>query len=292
MIHDVAKVLPSSWHLKQLHTNIFCNPIESGGCGHGACHCFQILVERQFGGVCGNQRNAVGRIDEELFAEHHVAVGVAIGRCAKVKRTRFHQFHQVFCIRQIRIRMFAAEIFLRFAIGESGLIGAEFVDKDALGVRASDAVQRVKGKHKVFASKQCAQCSKVKHLLQEVRVLGSAVDHLHLERRLAAPERVLRHLRQIHRRQVARNVQRRYTLRVFVDGVCDRLGRWSAARHIVFDAEIAVFSTRVVARRQNDAAKRFACTNDRRHGRCREQTVLSDHNFAHFVSGCHLKNLL
>ena len=67
--------------------------------------------------------------------------------------------------------------------------------------------------------------------------------------------------------------------------VGDLLRRRAAGADVVFDAEIAVRSARIVARRQDDAAERAEMADEGRGGRGRQDSALADHDPAEAVGG-------
>ena len=79
-------------------------------------------------------------------------------------------------------------------------------------------------------------------------------------------------------------------LGTFIKGFGERLVGRTAIRHVVLDAEVAVGPAGVMARRQDDAAKCLVLPNHSAGGRCRENSVLSDHHPAEPCSGCHAQN--
>ena len=72
----------------------------------------------------------------------------------------------------------------------------------------------------------------------------------------------------------------------------DLLGRRAAVGNIVFDAEVAIGPTGIMARREHDAAKGLVLADDIRRGRRRQKATLPDEHAPEAIGGCHLDRSL
>ncbi len=226
-----------------------------------------VPVARHEFGIGRDDGQAVARGHEEVLAEDHVAIAVAIRGCAEVEGVAaVHEFDEVLGIGQVRVRVAAAEIGKRRRVDDRAGHGAETVLDDLPGIGPRDRVHGVEAAVEQATLEQAADCREVEQGLHEFGIVGDRVDDVDEHRpEPGAAVRVDRNSGIGLEGPVAADLEA-----ATVDLVRERLGRWTAVGHVELDAEIAVGAARVMAGRQNDAAVAGVLADQARGGRCRQ----------------------
>mmetsp|Transcript_40488 Transcript_40488/g.67824 ORF Transcript_40488/g.67824 Transcript_40488/m.67824 type:complete len:598 (+) Transcript_40488:91-1884(+) len=286
-IHEVAEELPPSGRLKEGHAHLLCNTVQGSRGGHGPRQTLDARLEVGDGsGIGGDHGYGVGGRDEEVVAQDHVAVAVTVaGRTEGGRVLREHGRHELLCVRQVRVRVPTTEVLEGGVVDQGRGRRPQLVDEDGRSVRAGHRVHGVELHAEVGPGQQRLDHVEVEALLQELQVVGHAVDHLHLK------VAELRHanLGEVHVGDV-RHVERGHLLSVAVDLVSDLLGRGLAASVVELDAPVLVRARGVVTGRHDKAAVRLALADDG--GGCGrgEDAVLPDVHLAHAVAGRQLQD--
>ncbi len=219
------------------------------------------IAGRQMG-VGGQQRQTVARRDEQVGTHDHVAVAVAIGRGAEVRRVRpGHGRHQIMGVDRVGVRVMAAEVGQGCPVQHGPRRSAQALFQDLRRIGAGDGAERVEHHAElsalVAAAEQRADLVEVEQAFHQLGIVGDRIDDLD------------RHAFQLGRAQPVEVDIRRFHRAVFGDlagpleyRVGDPLRRRAAVAGIVLDAEIAVGAALVVAGRQDDAAERLVLADD------------------------------
>ena len=196
-------------------------------------------------GIGGKDRDAVARADEKLLSEDHVAVPVAVGGGTKVGGGgTVHDLHQLFRVRQVRVRMATPEITERRAVDHRARRSFEALLEDLVGIGTGDRVHGVVAHIEHTRGEQCTDTVEIEQLLHQGGVVRHGVDDIDLHRREESlPGFRQRNIRCLYNAVVANNA------RVMVDLVGDLLRRRPAIGGVELDAEIAVGPAWIVARR-------------------------------------------
>jgi hypothetical protein len=144
-------------------------------------------------GIGGQHRQAVAGGDEKVAAQDHVAVAVAIGGGAEVQPLRpLAQGHQLLGVRQVGVRVTAAEVLQGHAVHDSAGGGAEAVLEDLGGIGAGDGVHGIQLHAELAAGEEAANGLEVEEAGHEVGVIGHRVQDLypHLAKLAVTPRRV------------------------------------------------------------------------------------------------------
>eukprot|EP00754_Rhynchopus_humris_P015547 Rhum_TRINITY_DN14453_c0_g3::Rhum_TRINITY_DN14453_c0_g3_i1::g.87973::m.87973 len=297
-VHQVAEELPARRRLEALDALRLSHAVERARRRHGPRAALQPAREAwDQRGVGRDDGERVRRRHEPLLAGDHVAVCVAVGGGAEVgargavadgatllveadggdERASVGEVGVgVAVVGGVR----AAEVFPALRVEQTLLVQAQLVDEDAARIRPLHAVHAVVHHREVLARHERLQRRKVEALLQDRDVVLRRVEHLNLHGASVALE--LRHAdgRDVDRREVGEGLVRGDLLRVLEDQVRDLLRGRAAVLAVVLDAKVLVDAAGVVARRQDQSAEGHEAgapgTDDGRHGRRRQETVLGD----------------
>ena len=286
-VQQIAKELPPCRRLEALEAHHACDMVDRLTGRHRSCNASEsVRISRNERRIGRKNRETVGRRHKETPAEYHVAITIAIGGGAEVRRIRTKQlFDQIVRIREIRIRVTTTKIREWHTVDDSACSRAQSILQNFVRVRSCDCVHRVKAQAKV-AGKQRANCSKVKERLHQRRILGDRVHDLDAQRVvLVDTDRVERNQRQL--RDTITGERRG----AFGDSLGERFGGRAAIARVVLDAEVAIGTPRVVAGGKNDSAG-TALPNEMRRGGGGKPTVLAHDRVRDTVRGGHAQNRL
>ena len=182
--------------------------------------------------------------------------------------------------------MTTAEIGRRHGVDHRPLGRAKHALDDARGVGAGHRVHRVE-LHPEAGREQLADRVEIEELLHELGIVGDRVDNLDC------------HAADLGRADPAEVDVRRILVVVRRDllgprkhGFGDLLGRRPAVADVVLDAEVAVGTAGIMARRENEPAERLVLPDHVARGRRREDAVLPDQHAAKPLGGGDLDRLL
>mmetsp|Transcript_12633 Transcript_12633/g.26643 ORF Transcript_12633/g.26643 Transcript_12633/m.26643 type:complete len:642 (+) Transcript_12633:206-2131(+) len=259
-VHEIAEELPPGGGLEEGHAHLLRHAVQGRGGGHGARQTLDAALEVGDGlGVGGDHGDGVGGGDEEVVAQDHVAIAVAVGRRAKHgRRLAEHGRHQLLRVRQVGVGMSPAKVLEGGVVGHGGLGGAELVAEDGLGVGAGDGVQSVKLHRELGAGQQALDHVEVEALLEELQVVRDAVDHLHLK----VVKLGHANLGEVDVGDVG-HLEGLHLLGVAEDLVGDLLGRGLAAGVVELDAPVLGGPAGVVGGGHDEAAVRLALADHR-----------------------------
>mmetsp|Transcript_2900 Transcript_2900/g.8904 ORF Transcript_2900/g.8904 Transcript_2900/m.8904 type:complete len:413 (-) Transcript_2900:552-1790(-) len=173
-VHQVAKIFPSGWSFKALDVQLLSDSVQCGRSWHGSRDAFQARLEvwDALLRVGGDNRDGIRRRDEKVVPQNHVTVTVAIGGGAKVRRVLGkHNFHKLFRVRQVWIRVTFVKVFQRRIVDARTRRCAQRVDQNRLRVRAGDGMHGVELHGKIFSLQQFANQVKVEDFFQQRRVI-------------------------------------------------------------------------------------------------------------------------
>ncbi len=138
------------------------------------------MVAGHAGGVGGEDGEAVRRGHDEIAAEDHVAVGIAVGGSAEVGRLRAaHGRDQLGGVRGVGVGVMAAEVLQRLAVDHRAGRRTEHAFEDRAGVGPADGAHRVEA-HAPALGEPGAHGVEVEQLLHQRRIVGHRVDDLDL----------------------------------------------------------------------------------------------------------------
>jgi hypothetical protein len=129
-----------------------------------------LTVAGNQGGVGGEHRQAVAGGDEEIVAQNHVAIAIAIRGGPKVRGiVAKHNLHQVVGIHQVGVGVTAAKVFQGFPIHYGARRGIQPPLKDRFGIGAGDRMHGIHTDAKVAAGQQLLDLIEVKQGLHQGR---------------------------------------------------------------------------------------------------------------------------
>jgi hypothetical protein len=225
----------------------------------------------------------IRRRDEDVAADDEVAVAIAIRRRAEVGRIlRHHPVIEILGMNQVGIGMMAAEIGKRRSVDHRSSGRAQGLLQDRPGIRSRDRMHRIEA-HAESAGEHVADHVEIEKLLHQRLVVGDRIEDLDTHAvELAGPDPVERDIGRIGD-QVAFDL-----LGFGEDRFGDLLGRRPSIGDVVLDAEIAVGSAGIVARRKHDAAEGLVLADDIGGGGRREEPALSDQHAPEAIGRRHL----
>ena len=144
-VHEVAEELPAGGGFEALHAGFGGDAVERRSGGHGARQTLEPGFEvRDALRIRGDDGHGIGGGNKEVIAEDHVAVAVAVGRSAEIRRVLGeHRLHKLLRVREVGVGVAAREVLLGDVVDARGGIRAEHVHEDGPGVRAGDGVHGV-----------------------------------------------------------------------------------------------------------------------------------------------------
>mmetsp|Transcript_9791 Transcript_9791/g.22317 ORF Transcript_9791/g.22317 Transcript_9791/m.22317 type:complete len:253 (+) Transcript_9791:537-1295(+) len=193
-------------------------------------------------------------------------------------------------------RVGSTKVFLGLTVEENRGRKSKGVAEDLLGVWALHAMKGIIAHAEVFPRDKILDLVEVEALLQEIHVIFSAVEHLHLEMLLPIGRVVLglSDLADINLRQVIRHSQLGDRLSLVKDGVCDLLRSRSTIHSVELDPEVFVDATRVVRGRKDESSdgleSAFTVAEDSRGRGGGEETILPDPQSLHSSSHSDLRD--
>ncbi len=285
-IHQVAEELPAGRRLVTGHAEFPGNAVGRRTRRHRARDARQPgRVARRQRGIGGDEGEAVGRIDEEVAAENHVAVAVAVRSGAEVGRVlAVHDRHQLVGIGQVGVRMAAAEIGQGHAVDHRARGRAQPAFENLPGIGSGHRVHGIEAQAKAAAD-QFAYRGEIEQRFHEFGIVGHRVDdfHAHVAERMAA--RAV----EIDRRRIDDAIARQRAA-AGENSVGDLLRRRAAVGGVVLDAEIALGTARVVAGGEDDAAERAVLADHCGCRRRRQDAALPHQHLRDAVGGSHPEN--
>ncbi len=249
-IQQVAEELPAGGGLEAFHPETRRHPVGGLAGGHGAGDAADPLaVAGHVVGIGGEHRQAVAGGDEEAPAQDHVAVAVAVGGRAEIRRlTAEELLHQVVGMGQVRIRVSPAEVRQGFGAHHRTGLRAQPVLQDAHSIGPGDRVHGIEAHVEMPRVEQGVDAVEVEQGLHQGLVVGHRVDHF--DAHLAEP--CLSQVVDVHVGDLG-DVVARKAQGGLVDGAGDRFRGRPAVGDVVLDAEVRVRAAGVVARREHDA---------------------------------------
>ena len=197
-------------------------------------------------GIGGEHRQAVRRRDKPAPPDDQVAIAVAIRRRAKIGRIRAkHRVEQRLGMDHVGIGMVPAEIFERHTVFDRARGKTKPVFKNFRAIWASHRVHRIE----CHRQARRADRGKIEQRFHQVGIVGDRVDHADHH----AADMCVTHDVQIDIGGIDSQptVDRQ---RARVDRLGHAFGRGAAIGDVVFDPEIFVGATGVVAGRQDQPA--------------------------------------
>mmetsp|Transcript_4499 Transcript_4499/g.14428 ORF Transcript_4499/g.14428 Transcript_4499/m.14428 type:complete len:593 (-) Transcript_4499:147-1925(-) len=269
-VHEVAEKLPARGGLEALDAFLLGDKVHGAGGGHGAGTALEAVLE--LGDevrVRHDHGQGVGGGHEELGAEDHVAVGVAVrggaeegrwllGRDLVAALVQAHGLHELHGIGQVGVgvavprRVMAAKVLPGLGVGGGAGGGAELLLDDALGVRALHTAHAVVDHAEVRHGNHLLDLLKVEALLQHREVVLHAIEDLD---RLARFEGVDDRHVEAQVRHLLADLELLELPRPLHHLVGHLLRRGAAVLAVVLDAEVVVRAARVVGGRADEAAK-------------------------------------
>mmetsp|Transcript_32076 Transcript_32076/g.95548 ORF Transcript_32076/g.95548 Transcript_32076/m.95548 type:complete len:351 (-) Transcript_32076:110-1162(-) len=306
-VHEVAKELPPCGRLETGDAFPLRHKVQCTGGRHGARTTLEALRKlRDALGVRHDHGQRVRGRDEELGAEDHVAVGVAVGGRAKHGRrllrhdlvaalVQSHRRHELHGVRQIGVgvamprRVLATEVLHGRRVGGRALGRAKLLLDDALGIRPLHAAHGVVDHAEARHCEHLLDHVEVETLLQQGEVVLHAVKHMD---RLAVPKLVDdRHI-EAEVRHVLANLELLNLGGPVHHQVGHLLGCRAAILAIVLDAEIVVGAAGIVRGRADESAEGHEApvplADDCGGRRCREEAVRAAPDGADAVGEGHL----
>mmetsp|Transcript_1872 Transcript_1872/g.3603 ORF Transcript_1872/g.3603 Transcript_1872/m.3603 type:complete len:592 (+) Transcript_1872:280-2055(+) len=293
-VHEVSEVLPPGGHLVELDVLGLRDEVHGPAGGHGPGATLEALLEVRDAllGLVDDDGQGVGRGDEELLAEDHVAVGVAVSRGAELRHlgvvdrvlAETHDLDEVFRVREVGVRVSSTEVLLRLGVEADGLlVHAQLLGEDPLREGSSDAVHGVVDHGEVRARGELLDGLEIEDLLHLVRVHADGIDHLDVH----VSELVEGHLVKVDRRDLRGDA----VLLDLLGDLEDLLGHVGDRRPtvgaVVLDTEVLLRASRVVRGGEDDATERLHVADERRHAGSGHQVALGDNHLADTVRGGH-----
>jgi len=185
-VHQVSEELPSGRDLEALEASLLGNDVDGSTGRHGPGETLDTALEIRDGLLrpVGNDGNGVRWGDESALSVDHVSVTVTVRGRAELDVVLLHDLDERVSVREVRIRVEAAEVGQRGAVLDGRLVQAELLDEDGSAVRASDTVQGVEENGRLGRSvvQPVLDHVKVEDLLEERDVVGDGIDNGDLER--------------------------------------------------------------------------------------------------------------
>ena len=226
-------------------------------------------------GIGGQDRETVGRRDEPAPADDEIAVAIAVRRRAEVgPPADMARSNNAWRIIKIGVGVMAAEVRQRRPIQNQVRRRAKHINEDLRGIRSRHRRHRIETKPKT-GFEQAPDAVEIEQLLHQFRVIVNRIDHFDL----AWPEaNAAQHIEiDIRRRD---DFILGDPFRAGKHGLGQFFRRRPAISHIVFDPEVAVRPTWIVARAEDHAAE-GAVAADQIRGRGRRQYAAPpDQDFA------------
>ena len=208
-----------------------------------------IGIARRQAGVGGQHRQAVAGVHKAAAAHDHVAIAVAVAGGPKTVVIAIEQqAGQLMGIGEVGVGVAAAKILQWDAIANGAGRRPQQPFQQAAGIGASDGVHRVKGDREI-AAQQGSDLIEIEQALHQCHVVLHPVDHLHHQ----FPQLLLAADAEVGRRRIRLDAISIQAGGFGIDGVGDRFRRRTAVGAVHLDAEVAVWTTRIVASRENDA---------------------------------------
>mmetsp|Transcript_16086 Transcript_16086/g.36934 ORF Transcript_16086/g.36934 Transcript_16086/m.36934 type:complete len:334 (+) Transcript_16086:493-1494(+) len=268
-VHEVAKELPSCWHLEALNLLLLCDQIQGTRCWHGSRATLQAILELRDEVTVRHQHGyRVRWRHEELRTHDHVPVRITICRGAEGRWRRCclnlvgvlvqaHRLHELDCVCEVGIcmavpcRLGPTEIFPGIRVGSRPWFGTKLLLHDLPCVWALDTRHAVIDHGEVRSCNHHLDLFEIEALLQQSQMVLHAIKHFH---------RLVAHLVRGCLGQV--NVWDLVAYLVLCDLggpinhlVCHLFWSWTAILTVVLDTEIFILTTRVVGRRANEATE-------------------------------------
>mmetsp|Transcript_28822 Transcript_28822/g.65944 ORF Transcript_28822/g.65944 Transcript_28822/m.65944 type:complete len:312 (-) Transcript_28822:371-1306(-) len=281
-IHQISKVLPSGGSFEQIEPSFLRDKIDRSGSRHGTRDALQSSLrryERNAIGIVGDDGQRVGRRDEELAAQNHVPVGVAVGGRAETG-DRFlpdvdlfsfgiqaHQGDEFLRVGQVGIGVSSVEVVFGHRVHAHAYILAEFVDEHCFGVGSVHSVHAVINHREVRSIQKCLDRRKIKNRLQKSHMRFCRIDDFdghafHLG---------CSNFRQVDLGHLLHLPVRFDLCRVFEYSVGEFLGSGLPVLAVELNSEVLLRSARVVRGGQDESSERrlplrAALANDGGHG--------------------------
>ena len=143
--HQVAEEFPAGRGFEHADAELFGDTVGGGASRHRTGDTGKALgIAGRQAGIGGEHGEAVGRGDEDALADDQVAVAVAVGCRAKIRRVVAHHFLvERTGVDEVGVGMVAAEIRQRNEVQHRALGSAEAVFEDFLCIGAGDRAHRI-----------------------------------------------------------------------------------------------------------------------------------------------------
>mmetsp|Transcript_18911 Transcript_18911/g.58270 ORF Transcript_18911/g.58270 Transcript_18911/m.58270 type:complete len:443 (-) Transcript_18911:1492-2820(-) len=306
-VHQIAEELPARRRLEERQVQFLRHQVDGAGRRHRPRHCLEaalLLEERDDVRVRRQHRQRVRRRDEELGAEDHVPVAVAVRGRAEGRHclgsldratglVDAHGLDEVDRVREVGVCVVSAEVVEGHGVQEAVRRQAERVHEERARVGARDAVHRVEDEGKVGSGEQRRlEDVEVENCFEKIQVRRDGVDDGHADDAglVGGLDDHVLHRRRVHGREVLAALDGRDGRRVRVDQIRQLFGRRAAVLAVVLDAKVLLGAARVVRGRQQEGAEallpgRAALADDGGDGRSGRDAVLGEPDAAHAVRG-------
>mmetsp|Transcript_8637 Transcript_8637/g.27096 ORF Transcript_8637/g.27096 Transcript_8637/m.27096 type:complete len:1102 (-) Transcript_8637:19-3324(-) len=270
-VHEVSEELPPGRRLEEREVELGGDEVDGAAGGHAPRDGFDAALGLEEGngvGVGGEDGERVGGRDEELGAEDHVAIAVAVRGGAEggdvggvgdgpAGAVDGHLLGEVDGVGEVGVSVVAAEVGEGVGVHAARLGEAELGDEEGFGVWTGDAVHGVEDHGEVGPGEEGLDDVEVEDGLEEVDVRLDAVDDLDGDdgRAVLGLDPGLAELGDVDVGEGFAHVDRGDGLRVGVDEVGELLGRGAAVLAVVLDAKVLVGPARVVGGGEEEGAK-------------------------------------
>mmetsp|Transcript_104278 Transcript_104278/g.294056 ORF Transcript_104278/g.294056 Transcript_104278/m.294056 type:complete len:275 (-) Transcript_104278:1897-2721(-) len=195
-VHEIPEKLPAGGHLKAFNPLLLRHDVHRPGRWHRPRAALQAAGKlRNAIGVRHNHRERVRRRAEELRAEDHVPVGIAVGGCTEHRwrgggpnlialLVQAHRLHQLHGVREVGIGVAvprgvgATKIFSRIRVGATPFRSAQLLLEDAPCVRTLHTTHGVVDEAEAGLRYQGLRyLVEIEALPQDLHVVLDAVKH-------------------------------------------------------------------------------------------------------------------
>ncbi len=220
-----------------------------------------------------------------MVAQNHVAVAVAVGSGAEIRRiVAVEDIHQFVRISQVGIGVPLAEILQRHGIHQTVFRCIEPIDQNLPRIRACDRVHGIE-LHAKTAIEQQPDRRKIEDRCHQFGIIDDTVDDFDQHAsKLEGSNYVKRQVRRIL------DFVSADLLAVGENGISNLLRSRSAIAGVVFDAEIAIRPARIMAGGKDNAAEGLVFSDDAGGSRRRQDTTLSNQYATEAVGCSHLQD--
>mmetsp|Transcript_15743 Transcript_15743/g.29905 ORF Transcript_15743/g.29905 Transcript_15743/m.29905 type:complete len:339 (-) Transcript_15743:535-1551(-) len=190
-VHEISKVLPSSRHLMKLDVLGLSDEVNGTAGGHGPGAALEPLAEvwDALLSLVNNDSQRVGRSDEELLAEDHVAVSVTVsggaelGNLSIINRilAKTHDLHEILRVSEVRVGVSSTEILLGLGVqADSFLIHSKLLSENLLREGSSYTMHGIVDHGEVLTGRELLDSSEVEDALHLLSVHAYGIHHLNV----------------------------------------------------------------------------------------------------------------